>query len=243
MLARLQPANSHIAWPGRPNLRSRSNRDPRGCQGGSSIRILSQVGGSLHRFNARRYVAGLLVIAALWIVFGEGDGGRSVVVAARELEAGHRLTPDDLSIVSLKGAPADSIFDPAISAGRTLRIGLLEGEPIVERKLAPPGADSISALIPPGMVAAEFVPASRVDARVGDSVLISATLDAGRIETKGNPYRVVAERARVIRAESGSTDSGSTRRLTVLLTPQERSYLATGAGYGTLDAALVDPSG
>lgn len=239
MLARLQPANSHIAWPGRPNLRSRSNRDPRGCQGGSSIRILSQVGGSLHRFNARRYVAGLLVIAALWIAFGEGSGGgRSVVVAARELEAGHRLTPDDLSIISLKGAPADSVFDPAISAGRTLRIGLLEGEPIVERKLAPPGADSISALIPPGMVAAEFVPASRVDARVGDSVLISATLDSGRIETKGNPYRVVAERARVIRAESGST-----RRLTVLLTPQERSYLATGAGYGTLDAALVDPSG
>lgn len=190
----------------------------------------------MHRLAPRRLVAAILVAVAIWSYLATGQmGERQVVAAARELEAGHRLSAEDLTMRKVKSVPSDALERIDAADGRVLRIALLAGEPVIGRKLAEPGIDSMSALIPPGMMAVAFTPESRVVIHKGDVVLISATLDGSRIETRGNPYRVVAERARVIAVKE--------RLLTVLLTPQERTFLATGAAYGTLDAAVVDASG
>lgn len=192
----------------------------------------------------RRFAALALAAAAVLVYASKGKSEplpeqRLVVVAAHDLDPGRKIEARDLERRELVSPPGDVVTDPNLAAGRSLRIPLLEGEPLIERKFSPPGTEGISALVPPGMVAISFKPSSQIVARAGELVLVTATLDSSKVDTRGNPFRVVAEKARVISVDGAVAPE----TLTVAMTPQERSYLAAAQTMGSVDAALTNPAG
>lgn len=103
------------------------------------------------------------------------------VAAARALEAGEALKPEDLSLMKWPAAdPLSGAFSTAEQvAGRTVLYPLASGQPILDRDLTAPGAGvGLSGKIPAGMraialrsdevagVAGFLLPGTRVDALV-----------------------------------------------------------------------------
>ena len=92
------------------------------------------------------------VYAAGW-VNRQGGTPNKVVVAAVDIELGSRINAPMLSTVDWpSGAlPAGAFSDPKDVQDRVLKVGVLRGDAIVERKLAPVGAQGgLSAVIAQG---------------------------------------------------------------------------------------------
>ncbi len=127
---------------------------------------------------------------------------RTVTVAARHLDAGQKVRNEDVRRIDwpeglLASPPADEVV------GRVVANPILEGEPIVEARLAAPGAHGSGTLAPPGSVAVAVpLPEARPPLQVGDEVDVLAAGSAhGGTVAQG---RWVARGAVVVSLEDDS---------------------------------------
>ena len=109
---------------------------------------------------ARRVGAVLLTAAALALALRPGPPADAaapetvpVVVAARSLEGGRALGPDDLALARYPPgtAPAGIVERTELLTGRVLAGAVRAGEPLTDTRLVGPG---LTALLPDGEVAA-----------------------------------------------------------------------------------------
>jgi pilus assembly protein CpaB len=110
--------------------------------------------------------------------------GSMVLVAARNLESGALIKDSDLKVAEWGGkAPTGALAKPEDAIGRGVVEPIVEGEPVVESRLAARGAGAgLAAIIPPGMRA--------VAVRVNDVVGVAGFLSPGmKVEVliAGNP--------------------------------------------------------
>lgn len=177
--------------------------------------------------------------------------GVPVVVAAKNLPIGSKLTPADLRVAEW---PATNPVPGAVAAidavlDRGLVADMIENEPITEAKLAPIEAGAgLPPIITPGMraismqvnevigVAGFVTPGNRVD--------IVATISKGDI----NMSRVVVSNVRVLAAgtrydqqKAQSGEPVQTSVVTLLVTPTEGERIALASVEGRLHLTLRNP--
>ena len=93
------------------------------------------------------------VYANTWIGQRTNISANKVVVAAVDVPAGSRLTPEMLTMVDWPSSslPAGAIKDPALLKERVVKLDVVRGEAIIEGKLAPAGTKGgLSAVIAEG---------------------------------------------------------------------------------------------
>jgi pilus assembly protein CpaB len=157
---------------------------------------------------------------------------RSVVTAARDVEVGTVVRSADVMVQAM---PAAFLPEGAVTAtddvvGRTVRVPLFRGSPVVVGQLAPDGLEGLAALLPDGgrAVAVPTGPAS-VALRPGDRVDVLATFDpppAGE-----EPTFPVAEAALVV-------DVGP-EAVAVAVAPQEAVRVAYAIAAGVVTLVLT----
>jgi Flp pilus assembly protein CpaB len=122
---------------------------------------------------------------------------RLVVVAARDIAAGHTIEAADVLAQErpLAVIPEGALAEPPV--GQVASAAVLRGEPLVEARVASAGVSAIAALIAPGDVGiAVPLDTGTLALSVGDAVQVMATFDPESIE--GPPTIVVAPRATVV---------------------------------------------
>ena len=148
----------------------------------------------------QRTVAGADAVRAAW-------GPRaSVVIAARDLPAGHVVEAGDVRTVALPPAatPPGALVRPP--TGRTVRAAVLEGEVLTRRRLSDAGALGVAALLPEGAraVAVPIEAGSAPPLRAGpvvDVVAAGVGADGGvgaTVVAQGVPVLDVQEQAATV---------------------------------------------
>jgi pilus assembly protein CpaB len=186
------------------------------------------------------------------------SSGVRVLVAARDLELGTRVTPSDLAWREWPDAGVSALFvtdrddSQAIQthAGAIVRDRLAEGEPVTSRKLVTAGsAGFMAAILEPGRRAV----ATEIDAETaaggfilpGDRVDVIVTYEAqgGANGARTRMSRTILENVRVLaidqspsRAEEDQVKVGSTA--TLELTPGESELMALAQAMGVITLAL-----
>lgn len=217
---------------------------------------LSRAGGPLlgqgrrsrwRRLVARRVLASLLAGAAILVTVAAArtpPGGPlvAVVVAARDLPAGHRVASGDVGVALLpRGlAPAAPEGDPARVAGRVLAGPVGAGEPVTQRRLTGPG---LLAGQPPGQVAAHVA--------LADVGALAMVRPGDRVDLLGPRGETVAGDVLVLAVDGSGAASRSVALgpvagatgLVVGLTAPEASRLAAagvgGSAWGETPLTLV----
>jgi Flp pilus assembly protein CpaB len=206
--------------------------------------------GELHRLltRHRRLVAALLLAAAAAVTVGAlapaPPPTRPVVVAARDLPAGHRLAADDLAVRDLPppARPAGAVPDVPAALGRTVAAGVRRGEPLTDARLVGPG---LLAGSPAGQVAAPVRVADPAEAalvRPGDVVdvlavttaQVTSTTPAATADGEGAAAGALEEPAPPMVAPAAATVAAGVR---VLATTSADD--AGGTGLDGLGGALV----
>jgi pilus assembly protein CpaB len=197
-------------------------------------------------------IASLLVYRVLTQVAARstGEGTENIVVAAKNIAYAETVTPQHVKLVAWPKAsiPAGSLQSLADAEGRVARTSIVEGEPLIEAKLAPQlsGKGGIMAmLVPDGQRAVTIrldeatresgflFPKSRVD------VLVSMA------RTKGSDERI----AKVILQDVPVLAAGQTTEMrdnkpvtvstvTLSLTPEQTERLAVAQSEGRLMLAM-----
>ncbi|HEX5534545.1 MAG TPA: SAF domain-containing protein [Actinomycetales bacterium] len=159
---------------------------------------------ALVRRHRRVVAAGLLATAsglAVHSAAAEPAPGEPVLVAARDLPAGHLLSADDVTTVDL---PADAVPSGALTAteadGRTLGSPAARGEALTEARLR--GRGELTGA-PPGTVAVPVPvsdPATLSAVEAGDSVRVlgGPTNGDGVNPATAEPAEVIVEHAVVL---------------------------------------------
>lgn len=202
-----------------------------------------------------------VVLASRW-VSQQGDVSTSqVVVAKTDIELGARLNPD---LLTLQNWPSGSVpqgallakdmeallKDPATKEGRVVRVSLLKGEPIMESKLAPSGAQpGLSFAIKPGMraitvrvndvvgVAGFALPGNYVD------ILVNTTDEAARAAGENKTIsKIVLERILLLAvAQETSQGEGKPKvvnAVTLEVTPEQAEKIDLARSVGSLSLVL-----
>ena len=192
---------------------------------------------------------GAAVSAAGWMA-RRSEASSPVVVAALDVELGTRLSPQMLTVVDWPNSalPPGAIADMAHLQDRVLRVGVFKGEAVVERKLAPVGAQGgLSAVIAEGKramtvrvndvvgVAGFALPGTYVD------VMVNTHKDQGRGED-AQISKTVLEQVLVLAVaqESGRDDTQPkvVSAVTLELTPPDAEKLDLARSVGTLSLVL-----
>jgi hypothetical protein len=153
------------------------------------------------RWYRRPLLLGLivaLVATALAVTVGgrAGPPTTTVVVVARDVEAGRPLTGDDLHRRPrpVGDIPVDAVVDDPV--GRTPLVGLVAGEVVLERRLAPGGVGAVASLVAPGAVGVWLPPGGLpVQLAVGDRLDL-LLIEPGRT-------RPVVEAAPIVGVDEG----------------------------------------
>jgi len=200
---------------------------------------------------AAALVTGLLVYAYLGRLAGPQV---RVALAARDLPAGSRITPEDVRVV---GLPAQAVHgraaDPAGIVGRYLLADVVVDQLFLEPQLAPAGAAGpVAARLRDGL-AAFFLPVSLSHGlggavTAGDRVDIIFVPRAAYGERAGGFPLVHGARVLELRAEDGSVyrPQGDGRRLPLGLLlevrPDDAVQLAHALEHGSLYVMLPGPT-
>ena len=175
--------------------------------------------------------------------------GRSVpvVVAARDLPRGTRLSADMLRQVGFPGrfAPPGAVAQPGQASGRVLLSGLAAGEPLTETRLAPRRAGPVASLVPEGYRAfavTTSLPPGAV--RPGDHVDLLATFARGQPHTE-----TVASDVEVLLVLSATgvsgglpdtgTSAGEGQTLMLLVLPEQAEELAYARALADLTVSVA----
>lgn len=176
----------------------------------------------------------------------------SVLVAVRDLPIEDVLKPDAVRVARLPRAsvPAGALTDPKQVEDRWVMIKMLEGEPIVEAKLAPKGSPSgLVARIPKGMralaievnestgVSGFVLPGHRID-------IIQTRPDGGARKNRGLTGEADTILENVLVLASGQIltrpedKSVNVRTVTLAVTPEEADLLVAARQKGPLSLSL-----
>ena len=118
----------------------------------------------------------------------------SIVVAARDLERGTQLDPDDLAVAPWAGEnlPAWALSEPTALVGKILSYDVSRQEPLMDSRFSISGRGGAAGRIPPGMRAVSvnvseysgvnflFQPGDRVDVMVSNGPPLGRKLKAPR---------------------------------------------------------------
>lgn len=185
---------------------------------------------------------------------GNGRRGTTVVAAASTIKIGKVLTAADLKSVEIVGAlPEGAIQDPKKAIGRGVISDLMQGEAVLESRLAAVGSGGgLAATIPPGMrvcavkvdevvgVAGFATPGMRVD------VLVSGTPPGSTNATDGPQVRTLLQN---IEVKSAGTDiekdaQGKPQQVQVvnlLVTPEQAESLSLASSQTRIQLVLRNP--
>lgn len=178
-----------------------------------------------------------------------------VVVAANDIKLGSVLKDTDLGTVDMSGAlPKGAITSPQEAIGRGVISDLYQGEPILESRLAAPGAGGgLAATIPAGMRAC----AIRVDEVVGVAgfvtpgqhvdVLISGVPPAGdsggsqgpQVRTLLQDIEVLSAGQDIQRDQDGKPQS--VQVVNLLVTPAQAEDLSLASNQTKIQLVLRNP--
>lgn len=196
-----------------------------------------------------------VVLASRWVAQQAAVATNKVVVAARDVDLGTRLTPEMLKLVEW---PSGSIPPGAIQDTNTLlkdearvvRVSLTRGEPVLDSKLAPLGTKGgLSAVIKEGKraitvrvndvvgVAGFALPGNYVD------IVVNTLDDASKAAGKDKPIsKIVLERILVLAVaqEVGrdETKPKVVNAVTLEVTPAEAEKIDLARSVGTLSLVL-----
>jgi pilus assembly protein CpaB len=196
-----------------------------------------------------------VVLASRWVAQQAAVATNKVVVAARDIDLGTRLTPEMLKLVEW---PSGSIPPGAIKDTNTLlkdearvvRVSLTRGEPVLDSKLAPLGTKGgLSAVIKEGKraitvrvndvvgVAGFALPGNYVD------IVVNTLDDASKAAGKDKPIsKIVLERILVLAVaqEVGrdETKPKVVNAVTLEVTPDEAEKIDLARSVGTLSLVL-----
>ncbi|MGC9199918.1 MAG: Flp pilus assembly protein CpaB [Acidobacteriaceae bacterium] len=177
-----------------------------------------------------------------------------IVAAARDIKLGTVLASNDLTTIDIAGSvPEGAILKTSDAIGRGVLSDLFLGEPILNSRLAAPGAGGgLAATIPNGMracavkvddvvgVAGFATPGMRVD------VLISGNPPGTVNTTQGSQVRTLLQNIQVL---SAGTDiqrdaEGKPQRVQVvnlLVTPQQAEALSLASNQTKIQLVLRNP--
>jgi pilus assembly protein CpaB len=175
---------------------------------------------------------------------------QDIVVAARDVHLGEKLSASDLKLVrwSRQSVPEGAFTDPSIATNSFVRNELIAGQPVLQRSLV--AADKVPGvlpmIIPPGMRAmsvavdevgdiAGFVkPRTRVD------VLVAVS---GTGSDNNRPYsKIVLQNIEVIavaqQIDKGKDEPEVTKVVTLLVTPHDAEKLGLASRDGVVRLAM-----
>lgn len=176
----------------------------------------------------------------------EGESSVQIVVAARDLQVGDALSPEDVRLVSWPSTAVPGGYHTSVDQvlGRGLLVPVQANEPLMDRKMASRESGAgLPILIEPGMralsvrvnevigVAGYVLPGYRVD--------VLLTMDEG-----GNPAtQIILQNVRTLTAgqstridEDGEPQTVSV--VTLLLTPEDAEKLTLASSRGSIQLAL-----
>jgi pilus assembly protein CpaB len=181
----------------------------------------------------------------------QGVASNKVVVAGVDIELGSKITPQMLSVVDWPSAalPAGAFKDAQALQDRVVKVGVMRGEAIVERKLAPAGSQGgLSAVIAQGKramtvrvndvvgVAGFALPGNYVD------VMVNARQDKERGEEGRQISKTVLEHVLVLAvAQEAGRDDTKPRvvsAVTLELSLEDSEKLDLARSVGTLSLVL-----
>ena len=186
-----------------------------------------------------------------WVSRQAGIASNKVVVAAVDIELGTRINAEMLSTLDWPSAavPPGAFKDVKDLQDRIVKVGILRGEPLIERKLAPLGTlGGLSAVIAEGKramtvrvndvvgVAGFALPGNYVD------VMVNAQQDKDGGEEGKQISITVLERVLVLAVaqESGRDDTKPkvVSAVTLELSPEDSEKLDLARSVGTLSLVL-----
>ena len=173
-----------------------------------------------------------------------------VVTAAKDLEIGARITPADLRLEAWPSSllPEGSYLALEEVVDRTPLSTILAGEPILERRLAPPGSGvGLATKVPEGMralsvrvddvigVAGFVLPEARVDLLI--TGLPTRTPEAGQMtKTILGNIRVLSAGEQLAPDATGKPQKAAV--VTLLLTPQQAELVTLAQAHGRIQLVL-----
>ena len=190
------------------------------------------------------------VYAGSWVARQTDASATQVVVATVDVELGTKLTPQMLTVVDWPTGvlPPGAFADLARLQDRVLRVGVLKGEAIVERKLAPAGSQGgLAAVIAEGKramtvrvndvvgVAGFALPGTYVDVMVNTHKAQARGEDAQISKTVLEQVLVLAVAQEASRDE---TQPKVVSAVTLELTPPDAEKLDLARSVGTLSLVL-----
>jgi pilus assembly protein CpaB len=177
-----------------------------------------------------------------------------VVTAARTLEIGTMVKDADIKVTAWTGPiPKGAVSRPEEVVGRGIIATVVEGEPLVDARLAPKGAGAgLAATIPPGMravavsvnevvgVAGFVVPGMRVD------VLISGNPPGTTTAATGTQTRTLLQNVQVLSAGQNIQKDAEGKPITVqvvnlLVTPEQAETLSLATQEMRIRLVLRNP--
>jgi pilus assembly protein CpaB len=172
-----------------------------------------------------------------------------IVVAARDIEVGGRLTPESLTLVKWPQAsvPQGAFQEIDQLSGRVAVTKLNIGEPVLAAELAGPGSGAgLVASIPPGMRAMSI----RVDEVIGVAgfILPNTQVDVIGVESDkdGNKTaKTILEKIQVLAiAQDTFTEEGKAKvvkTVTLMVKPEQTEKLALQTHKGAIHLVLRNP--
>ena len=172
-----------------------------------------------------------------------------IVVAARKLSLGARLTRGDLKLVPWpRNIPFEGSFlTPEEIVGRGVIVSMIPNEPVLQSKLAPEGSGAgLTSAIPSGQravavkvndvigVAGFVLPGTRVDV-----ILVGGDSDAQTSKIILENVQVLAAGQNLQQEINGKPEK--VQVITLLLTPEEAPKLALASVDGRIQLALRNP--
>lgn len=191
------------------------------------------------------------VYAASWVSRQGNVGSNKVVVAAVDIELGSRINPQMLTVTDWPSGsmPPGAFKDIKELQDRVVKVSVLRGDAVLERKLAPVGTQGgLSAVIADGKramtvrvndvvgVAGFALPGNYVD------VMVNAQQDKGKSEENKQISKTVLEHVLVLAVaqESGRDDTKPkvVSAVTLELTLEDSEKLDLARSVGTLSLVL-----
>ena len=191
------------------------------------------------------------VYAATWVSRQGNVGSNKVVVAAVDIELGSRINPQMLTTTDWPSGstPPGAFKDIKELQDRVVKVSVLRGDAVLERKLAPAGTQGgLSAVIADGKramtvrvndvvgVAGFALPGNYVD------VMVNAQQDKGQSEENKQISKTVLEHVLVLAVaqESGRDDTKPkvVSAVTLELTLEDSEKLDLARSVGTLSLVL-----
>lgn len=177
------------------------------------------------------------------------EGTVLVLVANQEIPKSMKI---DESMIRLEhwpeaSAPGGSINDIALALGRAVKQTVFPGEPLLEQKLAEPGAEGADATIPPGLRA--FTVKVNTESGVAGFIQPGARVDVTLSVSRSNEVTTAMAKTILMNIEVWAVDqqihlseddpqATPAKAVTLLVTPEQVEILTLATSHGKVYLSL-----